>query len=143
MKLSTRGRYTLRMMLDLAEHRDKGFTALKDIAERQGISKKYLEQLVPLLNQPDLLRTNRGYQGGYMLAKTPDQYTVGQILRITEGGLCPVTCLENDPIQCERREYCKTLPIWKGLQTVINEYLDGITLQTILDSGKQADEYCI
>ena len=78
------------MLLDLAEHKDEGYVALKDIAERQGISKKYLEQIVTLFNNSDLLRTNRGYQGGYMLAKDPSQYTVGQILRITEGGLCPV-----------------------------------------------------
>ena len=80
-----------------------------------------------------------------MLAKDPDQYTVGQILRITEGALCPVTCLENEPNQCERSSHCRTLPIWSGLQRVLNEYLDGITLQTILDAGKTSDanEYCI
>jgi len=94
-----------------------------------------LEQLVTILNQPDFLRTNRGYQGGYMLAKEPDQYTVGQILRITEGGLHPVACLEDDPNRCERSEFCKTLPIWKGLQEVIDDYLDNITLQTIIDAN--------
>ena len=144
-KISTKGRYSLRMLLDLAEHRDKGYTSLKDIAERQGISKKYLEYIASLLNHPDILRTNRGYQGGYMLAKEPDQYTVGQILRMTEGAICPVSCLEDEPNQCERSGHCKTLPIWSGLQRVINEYLDGITLQTILDAGKAADsnDYCI
>ena len=89
MKISTRGRYALRLLLDLAEHRDKGFIALKDIAERQGISKKYLEQIVTLLNHADILRTNRGYQGGYMLAKTPEQYAERQILRITA---CSLPC---------------------------------------------------
>ena len=145
MKISTKGRYSLRMLLDLAEHRDKGYTALKDIAERQGISKKYLEHIATLLNHQDILRTNRGYQGGYMLAKTPDQYTVGQILRITEGSLCPVACLEDETNKCERSDYCKTLPVWSGLQRVINEYLDGITLQMILDDKKneEADEYYI
>ena len=123
------------MLLDLAEHKGEGFIALKDVAARQGISKKYLEQLVTILNQPDFLRTNRGYQGGYMLAKEPDQYTVGQILRITEGGLHPVACLEDDPNRCERSEFCKTLPIWKGLQEVIDDYLDNITLQTIIDAN--------
>lgn len=133
------------MLLDLAEHKDDGYVALKDIAGRQGISKKYLEQIVTLLNSSDLLRTNRGYQGGYMLAKEPSQYTVGQILRITEGGLCPVACLEDAPNQCERNKVCKTLPIWKGLERTINEYLDGITLQSILDSYEiaGADEYYI
>ena len=101
-----------------------------------GISKKYLEQIVTLLNRTDVLRTNRGYQGGYMLAGQPRQYTVGQILRITEGNLCPVPCLEDDPNLCERGDFCKTLPTWRGLDKVINEYLDGITLQDILD-GKQ------
>ena len=93
MKISTKGRYALRMMLDLAEHREQGFVSLKEIAARQDISKKYLEQIVAVLNRPDFLKTNRGYQGGYRLAKTPDQYTVGDILRLTEGGLAPVACL--------------------------------------------------
>ena len=132
MKISTKGRYSLRMLLDLAEHRDKGYIALKDIAERQGISKKYLEHIAAMLSHSDILRTNRGYQGGYMLAKAPDQYTVGHILRIAEGTLCPVSCLENEPNECERKNNCKTLPVWSGLQKVINEYLDGITLETIL-----------
>ena len=93
MKISTKGRYALRMLLDLAQHRDKGFVPLKDIAERQNVSKKYLEQIVPILNKSDMLQTNRGFQGGYRLAKEPDQYTVGEILRITEGNLAPVACL--------------------------------------------------
>ena len=145
MKISTKGRYSLRMLLDLAEHKDKGFIALKDIAERQGISKKYLEQIVSLLNSSGLLRTNRGNQGGYMLAKAPDQYTVGQILRITEGSLCPVSCLEDNPILCDRSDYCKTLPVWKGLKKVIDKYLDSVTLQTILDESHSsgAGEYII
>lgn len=126
------------MLLDLAEHKDEGYIALKDIAGRQGISKKYLEQIVTLLNHSNLLRTNRGYQGGYMLAREPSQYTVGQILRVTEGGLCPVACLEDDPNQCERSGFCQTLPVWQGLEKVMNEYLDSVTLQTILDSGKSA-----
>ena len=90
MKISTKGRYALRMMLDLAEHQNDGFVALKDIAERQNISKKYLEQIVPILNKADVLRTTRGFQGGYRLAKSPDKYTVGEILRLTEGSLAPV-----------------------------------------------------
>ncbi len=142
MKISTKGRYSLRMLVDLAEHRDEGFIALKDIAERQGISKKYLEQLVTLLNSSDILRASRGYQGGYMLAKEPEQCTVGQILRLTEGGLCPVSCLEDDPVQCERRGYCKTLPVWMGLKKVINDYLNGITLRDLINEP-HGDEYSI
>ena len=90
MKISTKGRYALRMMLDLAENQHDGYVSLKDIAARQEISKKYLEQIVAMLNKPDILKTNRGYQGGYRLAKSPDKYTVGDVLRITEGGLAPV-----------------------------------------------------
>ena len=102
MKISTKGRYALRMMLDLAQHQSDGYVALRDIAQRQNISKKYLEQIVPVLNKSDILRTNRGFQGGYRLAKSPDQYTVGEILRLTEGNLAPVACLEHEPIECER-----------------------------------------
>ena len=132
------------MLLDLAEHKDEGYISLKDISERQNISKKYLEQIVTLLSRPGLLRTNRGNKGGYMLAKEPNQYTVGEILRITEGGLAPVSCLEDDPNRCERSGYCKTLFIWQGLKNVIDEYLDSITLQTILDKKPaEANEYYI
>jgi len=133
------------MLVDLAEHRNTGFISLKDISQRQGISKKYLEQIVILLSRPDILRTNRGNKGGYMLAKEPDQYTVGQILRITEGGLFPVSCLADEPNQCERNGYCKTLWVWQGLEKAINKYLDSITIQDIFNACKdsRADEYCI
>jgi len=129
------------MLLDLAEHKGKGYVALKDIAKRQDISKKYLEQIVALLGRADILRTSRGVQGGYMLAKEPDKYTVGQILRITEGGLAPVACMKDTPNKCERSGFCKTLYIWQGLEKVINEYLDGITLQDILDDSSCMDAY--
>lgn len=137
MKISTKGRYALRMLLDLAEHSGERSVSLKEIAERQNISKKYLEQIVPILNRSDILRTNRGFQGGYRLARTPDKYTVGEILRLTEGSLAPVACLETDPIECERCESCATVSMWKGLYKVINEYLDGVTLQDLLDSKNQ------
>ncbi|MGN1480084.1 MAG: RrF2 family transcriptional regulator [Acutalibacteraceae bacterium] len=137
MKISTKGRYALRMMLDLAEHQNDGYVALKDIAQRQNVSKKYLEQIVPILNKSDILRTNRGFQGGYRLAKTPDKYTVGEILRATEGSLSPVACLDHEPIECERSGECPTLPVWQGLYKVINEYLDSVTLQDILNQQKE------
>lgn len=145
MKISTKGRYALRMLLDLAEHRDDGYIALKDIAERQDISKKYLEQIVPILNRSDLLRTNRGNQGGYMLVKSPDQYTVGEILRLTEGSFAPVACVGKNPEECARSAECLTLPVWQGLYKVINEYLDGITLQDILEQqrARNIDNYII
>ena len=114
MKISTKGRYALRMLLDLAEHQGDGYVALKDIAQRQGISKKYLEQIVPMLGRADVLRTARGYQGGYRLARAPQEYTVGEILCLTEGSLAPVACLEQHPNPCPRcgarlpddAEYC-------------------------------------
>jgi len=133
------------MLVDLAEHRNDGFVSLKDISQRQGISKKYLEQIVTLLSRPDILRTNRGNKGGYMLAKEPDKYTVGQILRLTEGGLYPVSCLADNPVQCEQRTYCKTLWIWQGLENAINKYLDGITIRDIAYDYQSAgvDDYYI
>jgi Rrf2 family protein len=145
MKISTKGRYALRMLVDLAEHKTEGYIALKDIAERQSISKKYLEQIVAILNQSSILRTNRGHQGGYMLAQSPEKYTVGQILRITEGSLSPIACLEDNPNQCPRSSFCKTLSVWQGLSKVIAEYLDAITLQDIIDDYQRlgADEYYI
>jgi len=132
LKVSTKGRYALRMLLDLAEHSGK-FISLKEIAERQNISKQYLEQIVSLLNTSNILRTNRGKQGGYMLAKRPSEYTVREILRITEGNLAPVTCLEEDVNDCEKASYCKTLPMWTGLQKVIDDYLGSVTLQDMLE----------
>ena len=141
MKISTKGRYALRMLLDLAEQREKGFVALKEIAQRQNISKKYLEQIVPILNRAKVLKTNRGYQ----LAQSPDHYTVGMILRLTEGSLAPVACVEQDPVDCPRSVDCPTLPLWKGLNKVINDYLDSITLQDILDQQREryANDYVI
>ena len=143
MKISTKGRYALRMMLDLAMHKNEGYIALKDIAERQDVSKKYLEQIVPLMNKSGFLRTNRGYQGGYMLAKSADEYTVGDILRVTEGSIAPVSCLDFDPVECPRAEECMTLDVWKGLYKVISQYLDSITLQDIIDNHIGTNDYCI
>ena len=145
MKISTKGRYALRMMLDLAQHGQYDCVALKDIAARQEVSKKYLEQIVPILNKAGLLKTLRGYQGGYMLAKLPSEYTVGEILRATEGSLAPIPCVKEEPIPCERAYNCITYPMWKGLSKVINDYLDGITLQDLLDKHAEngANEYII
>ncbi len=136
MKISTKGRYALRMMLDLAEHQGDGYVALKDIARRQGISKKYLEQIVPMLNRAEYLLTSRGFAGGYRLAKTPDKYSAYDILKLTEGSLCPVACLEQGAAPCERSCTCPTLILWKGLDRAIHEYLAGVTLQDLIEQSR-------
>ena len=143
MKISTKGRYALRMLCDLALHQEEGYVSLKDIAERQNISKKYLEQIVPLLNRGGFLRTNRGNRGGYMLAQKPSDYTVGDILRATEGSLAPVTCLDYEPNECPRRGECSTLFVWEGLFKTVSEYLDSITLKDIIDKNSTGGDYCI
>ena len=135
MKISTKGRYAVRMLVDMAEHQNDGFISLKDIAERQNISKKYLEQIIALFNNTDILRSSRGFKGGYKLARTPEHYTVGEILRITEGSIAPIACLEDEPNRCERSSSCKTLFIWNGLYKVISEYLDNITIKDIIDNN--------
>ena len=145
MKISTKGRYALRMLLDLAEHKNKGFIALKEIAERQKISKQYLEQIILIMNNSNLLRASRGKQGGYILAKEPSDITVGHILRIAEGNLSSIACLESNVNQCEMADTCKTLFIWKELNKVIADYLDSVTLQDILNKHQenQIDNYVI
>ena len=145
MKISTKGRYALRMLLDLAEHQNCGYIALKDIAERQGISKKYLEQIIPMYNRSGILKTERGSQGGYQLAKSPETLTVGVILRFTEGDLSPVACAGEEMTVCTRSADCAVLPVGQGLYRVINEYLDSITLQDIMDQhlANPADDYMI
>ncbi len=132
MMISTRGRYALRMMLDLAKHQSDGYVPLKEIAEREGISKKYLEQIIPELNRAGLLRTSRGAGGGYRLIKAPEEYTVGEIIRVTEGSMAPVSCLEGQENPCPRCSDCETLPIWQGLQKLVDAYLDGITLADVI-----------
>ncbi len=133
MMISTRGRYALKIMIDIAEQQKDGLVPLKDSAERQGISKKYMEQIVTIPGLAKMLVSTRGLRGGYRLAKTPGEYTVGEILRAAEGSLCPVSCLEDDHAACEESSCCCILPIWKVLDEVINKYLDSITLQDVLD----------
>ena len=131
MKISTKGRYALRLMIDLAEH-DDGFVSLKDIAERQEISVKYLEQIVTVLCRIGFLKSLRGSQGGYKLSKNPKDYTVGDILRVTEGDLAPVACLEDEENQCGRYSCCCTIDFWQGLYDVVNKYVDSVTLADLL-----------
>lgn len=135
MKISTRGRYSLRLMIDLAMHSSDEFVALKDIAQRQDISKKYLEQIVPFLNRSGLLIANKGHLGGYRLSKSPSEITVKDILLSAEGSLAPVSCMDNHPNVCEKCNDCVTLPIYEGLNTVIDNYLSSITLQAIIDKA--------
>lgn len=139
MRISTKGRYALRLMIDLAEHDDGSLISIRDVAERQGISAKYLEQIVGLLSKAGFLRSGRGPQGGYRLARAPEEYTVGDILRLTEGNLAPVACLEDSENRCERSHECATLDFWTGLYAVINQYIDRFTLADLVrtEQGKE------
>lgn len=128
MRISTKGRYALRLMIDLAERDGEGFISLKDVAERQEISVKYMEQIVTVLCKVGFLKSLRGAQGGYKLAKLPKEYTVGDILRVTEGDLAPVACLEDKQNQCPRYSKCITVEFWQGLYDVVNKYVDSVTL---------------
>ncbi len=131
MKISTKGRYALNIMIDLAMHNNGSFTSLKDIANRQGISNKYLEQIIAMLNKEGYLITARGNNGGYKLAKKPEEYIIGDILRATEGDLAPIYCLTEDG-ECDKKEGCITFSFWKGLDDVINEYVNSKTLADLI-----------
>lgn len=133
MKISTRGRYALRLMLDLAENDENHVVSIKDIAARQEISDKYLEQIISILNKAGYVRSVRGPQGGYFLKKKPEEYTVGMILRLTEGSLAPVQCIEDEEILCEREGKCATVEVWKQLKDAINQVVDHITLADLLE----------
>ena len=136
MKYSTKSRYALRLMVDLTHHANGDYIALKDISERQNISVKYLEQIVSVLGKAGMLKSVRGPQGGYKLAKDPSEYTAGDILRITEGNLAPIPCLENEENDCDRISQCATLDFWKGLYDTVNSYVDGVTLQELAERFK-------
>ena len=132
MRISTKGRYALRILLDLAQHPEDGYIPLKTIAGRQGISKQYLDQIMMLLNRTDFLKSTRGSQGGYKLAKPPECYSVGDILRATEGSMAPLACLEDGGEECGRHADCLARHVWRGLDEVMSEYLDNVTLRDIL-----------
>lgn len=123
-------------MVDLTLHANGDYIALKDISERQNISVKYLEQIVSVLGKAGMLKSVRGPQGGYKLAKDPSEYTAGDILRITEGNLAPIPCLENEENDCDRISQCATLDFWKGLYDAVNNYVDGVTLQELAERFK-------
>ncbi|MDR2106726.1 MAG: Rrf2 family transcriptional regulator [Coriobacteriales bacterium] len=135
MKVSTKGQYALRVMLDFAEHTNEGHIRLREVADRQGISKTYLEQIMVLLNKADFFNTVRGYQGGYRLNRLPSTYTVGEILRVTEGSISPVEPTD-DSEASDRRVGIMARDVWEGLGKVVADYLDSLTLQDILDSHR-------
>ena len=143
MLVSTKGRYALRVMVDLAEHQAAGRIPLKEIAARQGISEKYLENILATLVRANMLSGMRGKGGGYVLTRPPEQYTVGEILRLTEGSLAPVDCVE-DGADCGREDQCVTVMLWKKLNDAINSVVDNITLADLVEWQMQkSNEYVI
>lgn len=133
MKISSRGRYAVRIMVDLAVNNTGEYTKVNQIARRQDISEKYLEQIISVLNKAGYVKSTRGAQGGYKLARDAGLYTVGMILRLTEGSLCPVACLEGDTNECERCDTCETLDVWKQLNAAINHVVDGVTIADLAE----------
>lgn len=135
MRISTKGRYALRIMLDLAQHSDQGPVALREISERQNITPKYMESIMALLLRDNLVQSLRGKAGGYKLTRKPGEYPLYEILSSAEGGLAPVHCLAMDENDCPIRQSCLTIPVWEGLHKVIEDYLSSLTVQTLLDQG--------
>jgi len=132
MMISTRGRYALRVMIDLAEHSNGGYIPMKDVAARQEISLKYLERILPVLAKNNLIEGVQGKGGGYRLTRPPEAYPVGEILRLTEGDLAPVACLENGSTPCGRSIECRTIEMWSRLNQMINDFFDGITIADLM-----------
>lgn len=143
MKISTKGRYALRVMIDLAEHNDGNYITLKEVSNRQEISEKYLESIIAVLSKAGFVSGLRGKGGGYKLSRSPETYTVGSILKLTEGSLAPVACLENKPLKCERALECKTLPMWEKLDKLIDDFFEGITLDDFIKPEKGTGDYII
>lgn len=137
MKISTKGRYAVRVMLDLALHNTGECIKVKDIAGRQDISEKYLEQIIAVLNKAGYVNSVRGAQGGYRIAKAPENYTVGMILRLTEGSMAPVSCLEEGCPACNRAENCDTLELWRDLYAAVNNVIDNVTIADLVEKHKR------
>lgn len=135
MMISTRGRYALRVLLDLAVHKGEGYIPMKSVAERLDLSLKYIERIMPALSKNNLVEGVHGKGGGYKLSKEPHEYKVGDILRLTDGNLAPVACLECDAEECKKAATCPTLPMWKGFHKMVNEYFDNITLDDLLSNN--------
>ena len=136
MNVTSKGRYALRVMIDLAQHPEDGYISLKTIADRQGISMKYLEMIVGSLKREGLVASTRGKEGGYRLVRDPEDYTIGEILRCIEDNLAPVACIKAGSINCENAAGCMTVPMWKELDDITNAYLDGVSLQDLLTGEK-------
>ena len=143
MLISTKGRYALRVMIDLAEHQSDAFVSLRGIAERQEISEKYLESIIRMLVKARVLESLRGKGGGYRLKKSPDHYTVYSILSLTEDSLAPVACLEENASGCSRAGNCRTFKLWQGLDKVIHDYLESVTIADLMEQGAAGDDYVI
>lgn len=144
MKISTKGRYALQLMLDLAVYNTGEPVSLKDISKRQGISEKYLEQIISVLNKAGYVRSVRGPQGGYFLSKKPEEYTVGMILRQTKGDLAPVSCVSSENPGCDRQEVCVTVKIWQQINDAVNSVIDNITLADLVEwQVEKANNYVI
>lgn len=143
MIVSTKGRYALRVMIDLAEHQSEKYVPLKEVAERQEISEKYLENILKVLVQNGFLAGLRGKGGGYRLTRSPDQYTVGEILMLTEGSLAPVSCLTPGAPSCHRMPNCRTYAMWKGLNDLISDYFSKITLADLAAPDEVGNDYVI
>ena len=143
MVISSKGRYALRVMVDLAEHGGDGYVSMRDVARRQEISDKYAGQIMTLLSRAGLVDGVTGKGGGYRLTRQPQEYPLGEILRLTEGSLAPVACLEQNPIECRRMSECRTLPMWRKLNTMIQDFFDGITLADLMDTDQVGNDYVI
>lgn len=133
--ISTKARYALRVMIDLAEHQDAGYIPLKDIAARQEISEKYLEIIIKILVKGKMLKGLRGKGGGYILTREPSEYIVGDIIELTEGPLAPVACLQPDAEVCNRKDICVTLPLWEKYYTLVHDYFFHITLEDVINNN--------
>lgn len=142
MKISTKGRYSLRVIIDLAEHRNGGYIPMKEVAARQKISLKYIEKLMPLLTKSGLVEGIHGKGGGYKLKREPEFLTVGEILRLAEGDLAPVSCLEKGAPPCEIAEECRTISMWKEFYEMTNKFFDSITVADLMKDGP-VDNYVI
>lgn len=144
MMVSTKGRYALTVMVELARNSGEDFVSLADISERENLSMKYLESIISILNKGGMLVSARGKNGGYKLARKPSEYNISEILLLTEGSLAPVNCIMQDGVQCDKAATCSTLPLWAGLDKVIDKYLGGITLEDIINGNrkKMLGDYC-